>query len=73
MKESRVISALSRAVKAAGGQARLAEALGIHQGAVGNWVARKRIPAERVLAVEKLTGVSRHELRPDIYPVERSA
>jgi len=28
----------------------------------------KRIPAERVLDIERATGVPRHELRPDIYP-----
>lgn len=31
----------------------------------------RRVPAEFVLKVEALTGVSRHELRPDIYPIER--
>lgn len=30
----------------------------------------KRLPAEHVLAVEAMTGVSRHNLRPDIYPRE---
>jgi DNA-binding transcriptional regulator YdaS (Cro superfamily) len=73
MNETLVISALSRAVKAAGGQAKLAEALGIYQSAVAKWVANKRVPAERVLAVEKITGVSRHELRPDIYPTDAGA
>lgn len=29
----------------------------------------KRLPAEHVLAVEAATGVSRHLLRPDIYPL----
>ena len=33
--------------------------------AAGQW---RRVPAERVLEVERLTGVSRHELRPDLYP-----
>jgi DNA-binding transcriptional regulator YdaS (Cro superfamily) len=32
-----------------------------------------RIPAARTLAVEKITGVSRHTLRPDIYPPEDRA
>jgi TorA maturation chaperone TorD len=43
----------------------LARALGIAQPSVSNW---RRIPAERVLAVESLTGVRRGVLRPDLYP-----
>jgi DNA-binding transcriptional regulator YdaS (Cro superfamily) len=34
------------------------------------------VPANRVLEIERLTGVSRHELRPDVFgsaPVKRSA
>lgn len=46
-------------------QADLARHLGITRGAVAKW---KRVPAERVLAVEAYTGISRHLLRPDIYP-----
>jgi DNA-binding transcriptional regulator YdaS (Cro superfamily) len=30
------------------------------------------VPAERVLDIEKITGVSRHKLRPDLYPQEIS-
>lgn len=43
----------------------LAQALGITRGAVAKW---KRVPAERVLKVEAYSGISRHLLRPDIYP-----
>src|SRR6185437_3505863 len=38
--------------------------LGISQPSVSNWV---RIPSERVLAVEGVTGVGREILRPDLY------
>jgi TorA maturation chaperone TorD len=58
---------LQEAIKAAGGIGVLARALGISQPSVSNW---QRIPAERVLAVEALTGVSRSVLRPDLYPRE---
>lgn len=44
---------------------KVARALGITHGAVSQW---KRVPAERVIAVSDLTGVPRHELRPDLYP-----
>ena len=55
---------LEEAIKAAGGVASLARAIGIAQPSVSNWT---RVPAERVLAVEALTNVSRFMLRPDIY------
>jgi DNA-binding transcriptional regulator YdaS (Cro superfamily) len=32
-----------------------------------------RIPAERVLEIERVTGIPRQKLRPDLYPVERAA
>ena len=48
----------------------LASHLGISYQAVQRWFVRGKIPAERVLAVEAATGISRHELRGDIYPVE---
>lgn len=35
--------------------------------AISQW---KRVPAERVLDVERVTGISRHDLRPDLYPRE---
>ncbi len=47
----------------------LAAQLGISASAVWQW-RTSQIPANRVLAVEKLTGISRHDLRSDIYPRE---
>ncbi|MBG6118790.1 DNA-binding transcriptional regulator YdaS (Cro superfamily) [Sphingobium sp. JAI105] len=39
--------------------------------AVWKWVqSSKRLPAEYVLGLEAATGVSRHHLRPDIYPID---
>ncbi|MDO9062577.1 MAG: molecular chaperone TorD family protein [Bradyrhizobium sp.] len=55
---------LEQAIKAAGGVASLARGIGIAQPSVSAW---SRIPAERVLAVETLTRVRRHILRPDLY------
>lgn len=43
---------------------KLAKALGISRQAVEQW---KAVPPERVLAVERITGFSRYEQRPDIY------
>ncbi len=61
----------------AGGPKKLADALNamgvapITPQAVSQW---KRIPPNRVVAVEAITGVSRHEQRPDIFgPVPEAA
>lgn len=59
--------ALKRAIKAAGGLAGLATPLGISEQAVSQW---DEVPPLRVLAVERVSGVPRHELRPDLYPLE---
>jgi TorA maturation chaperone TorD len=55
---------LDRAIDAAGGVAELARKIGIAQPSVSNW---SRVPAQRVIAVEAATGVSRKQLRPDLY------
>ena len=55
---------LYEAIRAAGGVSELARRIGISQPSVSNW---DRIPAERVIAVEQATNVSRTVLRPDLY------
>jgi TorA maturation chaperone TorD len=55
---------LQEAIRAAGGVTELARRIGISQPSVSNW---SRIPAERVLTVEAITGVARAILRPDLY------
>jgi len=55
---------LDEAIRAAGGVGALAQKIGISQPSVSNWA---RVPAERVVAVEAATGVTRTVLRPDLY------
>lgn len=63
--------ALKAAVEKAGGQSQFARDLGTHQPTVWRWLHQsKQLPAEYVLTAERLYGVSRHDLRPDIYPRE---
>lgn len=50
-------------------KAELAHALNVNPMVVRQWFKR-RIPAEWVLKVEEITGISRHEIRRDIYPVD---
>lgn len=55
---------LNRAIDAAGGIGQLACKIGLAQPSVLNW---SRVPAQRVVVVEAATGVSREQLRPDLY------
>ena len=59
--------ALKRAIAAAGGQIALSKAIGVTPSAVSQW---DEVPPLRVIAVERISGVSRSELRPDLYPPE---
>ncbi|MGR4042875.1 Cro/CI family transcriptional regulator [Pseudomonas sp. 910_21] len=61
-------TAIQKAATAAGGQSALARSLKVTPQAVQKMCASGRVPAERVLAIERLTGVLRTELRPDLYP-----
>lgn len=51
---------------------RIGRELGITHSAVQQWL-HKGVPAERVLDVERITGISRHDLRPDVFgPLSRA-
>jgi DNA-binding transcriptional regulator YdaS (Cro superfamily) len=66
--------ALKRACKLAGGQKPLADRIGTTQSQVWYWLTRskKGVPAEFVMPIEEATGVSRSELRPDLWPLEEA-
>jgi len=65
------MNAISLAIEKAGTQKALAKAVGVSTMAVSKWLASGKVPAERVLVVEKLTGIPCYQLRPDLYPSER--
>jgi DNA-binding transcriptional regulator YdaS (Cro superfamily) len=76
-KTTPTMAALDRAIEAAGGQSKLARRLRertnskVRQGHIWAWRHRTGVvPAEYVLPLEDLTGVSRHDVRPDLYPRE---
>jgi DNA-binding transcriptional regulator YdaS (Cro superfamily) len=50
-----------------GGVSRLARALNVTTQAVSQW---DDVPPIHVLEVERISGVSKHQLRPDIFGVE---
>jgi DNA-binding transcriptional regulator YdaS (Cro superfamily) len=67
-------SALAKAVRTAGSQSAFGRIIGKRQSTVHEWLKADRpLPSEFVLRVEAATGVSRHALRPDIYPTNDPA
>jgi DNA-binding transcriptional regulator YdaS (Cro superfamily) len=75
------VNALDRAIKTAPSLTEFAARIGVSPQVVAMWKSRGTIPAERVLAIEAATldeatgapRVTRHDLRPDLYPDEREA
>jgi DNA-binding transcriptional regulator YdaS (Cro superfamily) len=53
-----------------GSRSKLAAALGIYRQAVHDWNA---VPIKHLDAVERITGIPREELRPDIFKAPRHA
>lgn len=62
--------ALEKLFQERGMQRRISAGLGITASAVQQW---KRIPAERVIDVSRVTGVPPWVLRPDLYALEKIA
>lgn len=58
---------LREAIKAVGSVSELARRIGISQPSVSNW---DRVPADRVLSVEGVTGINRAILRPDLFTAQ---
>jgi DNA-binding transcriptional regulator YdaS (Cro superfamily) len=55
---------IAKLFERAGSASELARRLGITPAAVLQW---DKVPPGRVLACEIITGVSRHEIRPDVF------
>ena len=52
-----------------GRRSALARDLGLTPGAIYQWFGK--VPPERVPEVERLTGIKRHDLRPDLWEPPR--
>ena len=61
---------LERAINIAGNQTALATALGVEPMTVSNW--KKRCTSCSVVSIYLVTGVTPHEIRPDIHPTPTS-
>jgi len=55
---------VKKVIERYGGLTPLAKALGVPRQNIFQW---RRIPAEWVVSVERVTGIPRSELRPDLY------
>jgi hypothetical protein len=55
---------LRAAIAVVGGRVELARDLGVNYRAVLDW---RRVPAERLIQIERITGIPRERLRPDLY------
>ena len=66
---------IEKAIKICGGQAALAEKIGVSQPAVHKWLkGLTGIDPKHAIPIEQATNgqVTRHELSPDIYPESAS-
>jgi len=61
------MTGIENAILRSGSASALGAQIGVSKMAVSLW-RRNGIPAERVLPVFEATGVTPHELRPDLYP-----
>jgi DNA-binding transcriptional regulator YdaS (Cro superfamily) len=58
---------LKQAIEKAGGLRALARKLGLAHTSVLQW---KKVPDHQIIAIERVTGVPREILRPDLYRSE---
>jgi DNA-binding transcriptional regulator YdaS (Cro superfamily) len=61
---------LKVAIKAVGSVRELARLLGITHQAITQW---DKVPAERMLEIEHVTGICRERLRPDLYRIPQNS
>jgi hypothetical protein len=62
--------ALTKACRIAGGQNALAREIGHSQSTVWSWLQSGLVgDVEAIVAIERVTGVSRHKLRPDLSAI----
>ena len=68
MTKKRVFNPIELAVLSAGTQQALADRMGVRQPTIYRWLKAGIVPPRKVLLFEKVTGIPRHKLNPDIYP-----
>ena len=61
-----IITPITKALRIVG-MSDMAKELGLTRAAVYSWKKKNKIPAQHILKVEALSGISRYDLAPDIY------
>ena len=67
------MNGLQRAIKKAGTQKKLGILIGASQQRISYWLKTGKVTDGFVLPIETSTGVPRHDIRPDIYPIEKTS
>lgn len=64
------MNALEKAIQVASNSSKLAEKLGVSSMTISHWKKRYGgvVPKGRVFPIFHVTGITPHELRPDMYP-----
>lgn len=65
--DQRAHTPLDTAIDRLGGQVALASLCNVTPQAVNQWVKKGKAPPKHVLTIEGATGVSRHDLDPQIF------
>jgi DNA-binding transcriptional regulator YdaS (Cro superfamily) len=58
---------LKIAMRKAGGLRALARKIGVAHTSILHWIEKDEVPAGWLIAIEKVTGVPPHKLRPDLF------
>ncbi|WP_411172254.1 transcriptional regulator [Klebsiella oxytoca] len=61
------MTGIENAIQQSGSASALGLAIGVTKMAVSLW-RKNGVPSSRVIQIYKATGVTPHELRPDLYP-----
>lgn len=62
------MTGIAQAVERLGGnQSRLARLCGVKPQSVGEWVAKGKVPPIRAIQIEKLLGIPKKDLNPEIF------
>lgn len=70
---TQLTSPIHRAVEIAGGDEVFKEKIGVGRRLLYYWKSGRKPSVDYVLKIEELTGVSRHDLRPDLWPAASAA